>query len=162
MADSSGPILVVVGGDAKRLQWLTHHVTSHWADAQVTTMGAGESAGLNRLVSERKLDAVILQADFADAAAADAVLAHMTRLLQIHPGLYCIVLADNGNELSAVRTMKCGARDYLPLASITRDQLLAALIEAARRRAAAQPPATSPRCFLPAASGCAATSCSRS
>jgi DNA-binding NarL/FixJ family response regulator len=141
MADSSGPILVVVGGDAKRLQWLTHHVTSHWADAQVTTMGAGESAGLNRLVSERKLDAVILQADFADAAAADAVLAHMTRLLQIHPGLYCIVLADNGNELSAVRTMKCGARDYLPLASITRDQLLAALIEAARRRAAAQPPA---------------------
>lgn len=142
MADSSGPILVVVGGDAKRLQWLTHHVTSHWADAQVTTMGAGESVGLKRLVSERKLDAVILQADFADEAAADAVLAHMSQLLQIHPGLYCIVLADNGNEGSAVRAMKSGARDYLPLAAITREQVLTALAEAsAKRRAAARPAA---------------------
>jgi DNA-binding NarL/FixJ family response regulator len=142
MADSSGPILVVVGGDAKRLQWLTHHVTSHWADAQVTTMGAGESAALNRMVGECRLDAVILQADFADESSAGAVLAHISQLLGIHSGLYCIVMADNGNELSAVRTMKAGAKDYLPLATITRDQLLTAVSEAtAKRRAAAQPPA---------------------
>ena len=139
MADSSGPILVVVGGDAKRLQWLTHHVTSHWGDAQVTTMGAGESAALNRMVGERKLDAVILQADFGDESAA-AVLAHMAQLLAIHPGLYCIVMAENGNELSAVRTLKSGAKDYLPLATISRDQLLSAVSEAsAKRRAAAKP-----------------------
>jgi eukaryotic-like serine/threonine-protein kinase len=140
MADSSGPILVVVGADAKRMQWLTHHVTSHWSDAQVTTMGAGESPALNRLVAERALDAVILQANFADEGAAAAVLVHMSQLLRIHPGLYCIALAENGNELSAVRAMKGGAKDYLPLASLTRDQLLAALGEAiAKRRAAAQP-----------------------
>ncbi len=143
MADSSGPIIVVVGGDPKRLQWLTHHVTSHWADAQVTTMGAGESAALNRMVGERTLDAVILQADFADEGAADAVLAHMRQLLGIHPGLYCIVLAENGDELSSVRTMKAGAKDYLPLAPITRDQLLTAVGEAtAKRRAVAQPAAS--------------------
>jgi ActR/RegA family two-component response regulator/predicted Ser/Thr protein kinase len=143
MADSSVPNLVVVGGDAKRLQWLTHHVTSHWADAQVTTLGAAESTALKRLVGERKLDAVILQADFADDRAAEAVLAHMSSLLQFHPGLYCIVMAENGSELSAVRAMKGGAKDYLPLASITRDQLLTALAEAvAKRRAAAQPPAS--------------------
>jgi tRNA A-37 threonylcarbamoyl transferase component Bud32 len=132
-----------VGGDPKRLQWLTHHVTSHWADAQVTTMGAGESAALNRMVGERTLDAVILQADFADEGAADAVLAHMRQLLGIHPGLYCIVLAENGDELSSVRTMKAGAKDYLPLAPITRDQLLTAVGEAtAKRRAVAQPAAS--------------------
>ena len=44
MADPTGPNLLVVGGDTKRLQWLTHHVTSHWPDAQVTTVPAGESA----------------------------------------------------------------------------------------------------------------------
>ena len=142
MADSSGPNLVVVGGDAKRLLWLTHHVTSHWADAQVTTLGAGESAALNRMVGERKLDVVILQANFADADAADAALAHLRQLLGIHPGLHCIVLAENGNELSAVRTMKVGAKDYLPLATMTRDQLLTAVGAAtAQRRAAAQPAA---------------------
>jgi DNA-binding NarL/FixJ family response regulator len=142
MADCSGPILVVVGAEAKRLQWLTHHVTSHWADAQVTSVGAGESATLNRMVAERKLDAVILQADFADEHAAGAVLAHLRKLLEIDPGSYCIVLAENGNESSAVLAMKAGARDYLPLAAISRDQLLSAVAEAAeKRRAAAQPAA---------------------
>ena len=41
--------------------------------------------------------------------------------------------------MSAVRALKGGAKDYLPLARITRDQLLAAIREAcAKRRAAAQ------------------------
>jgi len=53
MSDPTGPNLLVVGGDTKRLQWLTHHVTSHWPNAQVTTVPAGESAALNRLIAER-------------------------------------------------------------------------------------------------------------
>jgi eukaryotic-like serine/threonine-protein kinase len=134
MADL-GPILVVVGGDTKRLQWLTHHVTSHWPSAQVTTLRAGESAPLSRLVSERIPDAVILQTDFANDALAGATLNTMTQLLRMH----CIVLADNGNEMSAVHALKGGAKDYLPLAQITRDQLLTAVGEAcAKRRIAAQ------------------------
>jgi DNA-binding NtrC family response regulator len=127
MADATGPNLLVVGGDSKRLQWLTHHVTSHWPDAQVTTVPAEESASFSRLIAERAPDAVILQADFAEEAAADMVLALMTQLLQAQPALYCILLAKNGSELSAVRTLKSGAKDYLPLARITRDQLLAAV-----------------------------------
>jgi len=66
MADETGPNLLVVGGDSKRLQWLTHHVTSHWPDAQVTTVPAEESASLSRLIVERAPDAVILQANFAE------------------------------------------------------------------------------------------------
>ncbi len=134
-----GPILIVVGGDTKRLQWLTHHVTSHWPSAQVTTLRAGESAPLSRLVSERIPDAVILQTDFANDALAGAALNTMQQLLRMQPALYCILLADNGSELSAVRALKGGAKDYLPLAQITRDQLLAAVGEAcAKRRLAAQ------------------------
>jgi len=144
MADATGPNLLVVGGDSKRLQWLTHHVTSHWPDAQVTTVPADESAALSRLIAERAPDAVILQADFAQEAAAGVVLAHMTQMLQAQPALYCILLAENGGEMSAVRALKSGAKDYLPLARITRDQLLAALSEAcAKRRTAAQAAQTS-------------------
>jgi DNA-binding response OmpR family regulator len=139
MADATGPNLLVVGGDPKRLQWLTHHVTSHWPDAQVTTAPAGESASLNRLLAERPPDALILQADFADEAAASTVLQHMTQMLRAQPALYCIVLADNGGEVAAVRVFKSGAKDYLPLARISRDQLLGAITAAwSKRRAAAQ------------------------
>ena len=139
MADETGPNLLVVGGDSKRLQWLTHHVTSHWPDAQVTTVPAEDSASLSRLIAARAPDAAILQADFAEEAAAGTVLAHMTRMLQAQPALHCILLAENGSEMSAVRALKSGAKDYLPLARITRDQLLAAITEAcAKRQAAAQ------------------------
>jgi DNA-binding NarL/FixJ family response regulator len=130
--------LVVVGGDTKRLQWLTHHVTSHWPNAQVTTVPAEESAALNRLIAERTPDAVMLQADFADETAAGAVLLYMAKLLLTHPGLYCILLAENGSEVAAVRAMKSGAKDYLPMTRITRDQLLATISEAAAKRRAAQ------------------------
>jgi eukaryotic-like serine/threonine-protein kinase len=132
-----GPILVVVGGDTKRLQWLTHHVTSHWPSAQVTTLRAGETAPLSRLISESTPDAVILQADFAHEALAGTVLNTMSSLLRIQPALYCILLADNGNEMAAVRALKTGAKDYLPLSQITRDQLLTAVGEACSKRRAA-------------------------
>jgi eukaryotic-like serine/threonine-protein kinase len=138
MADV-GPILVVVGGDTKRLQWLTHHVTSHWPSAQVTTLRAGETAILSRLIAERTPDAVLLQADFGNEALAGTVLNGMAQLLRMQPALHCILLAENGNEMSAVRSFKGGAKDYLALPQITRDQLLTAVGEAcAKRRIAAQ------------------------
>jgi eukaryotic-like serine/threonine-protein kinase len=145
MEDVTGPNLLVVGGDTKRLQWLTHHVTSHWPNAQVTTLPAGEPAAVNRLIAERIPDAVILQADFAHEGAARIALHDMAQMLQVQPALHCIILADNGGEPSAVRSMKGGAKDYLPLARITRDQLLASIMEASsKRRAATQAAKVSP------------------
>jgi ActR/RegA family two-component response regulator/predicted Ser/Thr protein kinase len=139
MSDAIGPNLLVMGGDSKRLQWLTHHVTSHWPNAQVTTVPAEESPYLIRLVTERAPDALILQVDFADDTAASGALQQMTNLVRAQPALYCIVLAENGAEASAVKALKGGAKDYLPLAQTSRDQLLAAITEAhSKRRAATQ------------------------
>ena len=126
MADDTGPILLVAGADPKRLQWLTHHVTSQWPDAQVHCAPADDSITLERLAAERSPDALFLQMDFGRLGAVDNMLAGMSRLLRVQPELYCIVLAQNGNESAAVRAMKCGAKDYLPLAAISRDALLAA------------------------------------
>lgn len=137
MAAANEPNLWVVGGDTKRLQWLTHHVTSHWPNAQVATVSCEEAASLNRLIGERPPDAVILQADFADEAASDTVLAQLAQMLRARPTLYCILLAENGGEMSAVRALKTGAKDYLPLARISRDALLAAIGEACSKRLAA-------------------------
>jgi serine/threonine protein kinase len=144
MADATGPILLVVGGDSKRLQWLTHHVTSRWPDGEVTTVPAGESEVLTRFLDSREPDAVILQADFADEGSAGAVLNHMMQMLRARPTLYVILLADNGDELSAVRALKGGARDYLPLARISRDSLLAAIGEACAKHRAAAAAASAP------------------
>jgi DNA-binding NarL/FixJ family response regulator len=136
MADATGPVLLVVGGDPKRLQWLTHHVTSHWPNAQVTTAAGDESGSLARLVQERTPDAVILQVDFGNEGSASTGLSTLQLMLTTQPNLHCIVLAENGSELSAVRAMKCGAKDYLPLARITRESLLRAVTEARDRQQA--------------------------
>jgi DNA-binding NarL/FixJ family response regulator len=137
MSDATGPVVLVVGGDPKRLQWLTHHVTSHWPNAQVTTAQADDPPSLVRFVQERAPDAVILQIDFGNEASASSGLAYLMQMLRAQPALHSIVLAEHGTEMSAVRAMKCGAKDYLPLARITRDSLLKALSEATDRQRAA-------------------------
>ncbi len=137
MADATAPVLLVVGGDTKRLQWLTHHVTSHWPNAQVTTAPAEDPVSLAGFVQERAPDAVILQVDFGDESAAHRGLDYVEQMLRAQPSVYCVVLAENGSEMSAVHAMKSGAKDYLPLARISRDSLLKAVAEAnAKRRAA--------------------------
>src|SRR5450631_856302 len=141
MADATAPVLLVVGGDTKRLQWLTHHVTSHWPNAQVTTAPADDPVSLAEFVQERSPDAVILQVDFGDEEAALKGLGYVAQMLRAQPNVYCIVLAENGSEMSAVQAMKSGAKDYLPLARISRDSLLKAITEAnAKRRAPAPAP----------------------
>jgi len=136
MAVASSPTLLVAGGDHKRLQWLKHHVTSHWADAIVTTVPAGDSKALQRLVAETEPDALILQIDFGSEMDVAAGIGGMMTLLLAHPGLYVIVLAEHGGELAAVKALKSGARDYLPLARLTRESLLAAVAEARAKRTA--------------------------
>ena len=136
MADATGPVLLVVGGDSKRLQWLTHHVTSHWPNAQVTTVPAGDPAALRLIAQQRALDAVILHVDFGHEALAGSSLQTLAQFLRVQPQLHTIVLADHGDELSAVRAMKCGAKEYLPLGRITRDSLLKAITEASDKQRA--------------------------
>jgi eukaryotic-like serine/threonine-protein kinase len=137
MPDATGPVLLVVGGDAKRLQWLNHHVTSHWPSAQVTTAPGTDAASLARFVQERAPDAVIMQIDFSNEALASMGLSHLTQMLRAQPSVHCIILAEHGSELAAVRALKCGAKDYLPLARVTRDLLLKAVTEACARQGSA-------------------------
>jgi DNA-binding NarL/FixJ family response regulator len=138
MADATVPVLLVVGGDTQRLQWLTHHVTSHWPDAQVTTVPVDSPDAAAVFVLERAPDAVILLVDFGNEALATTALDYLQETLRAQPNLQSIVLAEHGNEVTAVRAMKGGAKDYLPLARITRDSLLKVVTEAIDKSRAAR------------------------
>ncbi len=135
--EPNAPYVIAVGSDTKRLQWLAHHVTSHWPAASATIVPAGDTTALARLLAAREPDALVLQIDFNSGGTTAHGIASMLEWLRSRPGLYCIVLAENGGELAAVRAFKSGARDYLPLASLSRDALLAAVGEAHARRSEA-------------------------
>lgn len=142
MDAATGLIILVVGSDNKRLEWLTHHVTSHWPNAQVTR-AAAEAAGLAYWVQQRNPDAVILQIDFGSEASAAQGLETLQCLITAQPCLHAIVLADQGNESTAVQMMKGGAKDYLPIAGITRERVLTAITDASKQRRAANQAAES-------------------
>jgi len=130
---SNAPVVLVVGGDQKRLQWLNHHVTSHWPDARVTTADSRQTALVTRSIEDMRPDALILQIDFGSETAASEGLNQLRQLLLARAGLHCVVLAERGDEWTAVRALKAGAADYLPVAGLTREALLACLDEATRR-----------------------------
>lgn len=136
MAEANGPILLAVGTDSKRLQWLTHHVTSHWPTAHVVSVPAGDCAW-ERMIADHAPEAIFLTVDFGDAAMANRGLNHISKLRHTHPYAYCIVLAQNGNEATAVRALKIGAQDYLPIALISRESLLSAIEDSRTARLAA-------------------------
>ncbi len=136
MEEASAPNLIVAGGDVKRMQWLTHHVTSHWSSANVTTLPDADAASLARALTAVDPDALFVQIDFCAEAAAAKALVALQELARSRPALHCVVLAENGGEIAAVRAMKAGAGDYLPLALLTRDSLLAAVAEAFEKRSA--------------------------
>ena len=141
MDEASAPNLIVAGGDSKRLQWLTHHVTSRWPSAHVTTLASEDPASLARSVTAADPDALFLQVDFGAEEQAAAALSSLRELVRTRPALHCVVLAENGGEIAAVRAMKSGAKDYLPVARLTRDSLLSAVTEAFEKRSDAAPAA---------------------
>jgi len=136
MHNTGGPNLIAIGGDTQRLQWLKHHVMTRWAEALVLTADAAPAQDARQLIDSQDPDAVLLQIDFGAESSANSALRQLGSWLAGHPDLYCIVLAENGDELTAVRALKYGARDYLPLLRLTRELLFEAIETAVARRRA--------------------------
>jgi tRNA A-37 threonylcarbamoyl transferase component Bud32 len=136
MPDAIAPAVLSIGSDGKRLQWLAAHVTSQWPGASVKTQTAPAAdclARAARLVAADETGILILQLDFGDERA-PLQFGQLKQLLERRRALHCIVLAERGSEAAAVRTLKAGAHDYLPLAGLTREALLGAVAEGAARQ----------------------------
>jgi serine/threonine protein kinase len=84
-------------------------------DADTVTKAGFDAISIERL---RAYVAVMFIIEFSPPEAATAPLAALARLHEQLPDLPIFVFARGGNERSAARAMKLGARDYWPIHSV--------------------------------------------
>lgn len=129
------PRLLVVDDDPRYGQWLGHHLGVFCPDSIVTVLNL---AGFERWCetdSGRDCDILLLTAPFGsspeDPKARGLELLRKLRGRAVFPAV--ITLAEDGNELTAVRALQLGAVDYLPKRLLTPERLSTSVRLALRR-----------------------------
>ncbi|MBV8405767.1 MAG: protein kinase, partial [Gammaproteobacteria bacterium] len=133
---SSAPARVLVVDDDRRYgEWLRHHLDVLCPQASVSMLNLEEFQRWCRTFSGRDCDLLMLSASFGaspeDPGAHGLALLRRLRDQPATPAV--IVLADDGNELTAVRALQLGAVDYLPKRLLTPERLSTAVRIALRR-----------------------------
>ena len=127
--------VLVVDDDVRYSEWLRHHLDVLCPQASVSMLNLAEFERWCTVFSGRDCDLLMLAANFGtspeDAAAQGLTLLRRLREQPATPAV--IALADNGNELTAVRALQLGAVDYLPKRLITPERLSTAVRVALRR-----------------------------
>jgi len=129
--------LLVVADDGQVGRWLQHRIESLGASHQTELEDAASFERRLATTSAAGIDVLMAVLDFSPDTQA-ASFEWIDRVLEI-PGMPpLVVVAQNGDELSAVAAMRRGAADYLPRRAIDADLLgnavAAARIERRRRR----------------------------
>jgi DNA-binding response OmpR family regulator len=127
--------LLIVDGDAKYAEWLRHHLGVLHSEATVQGMSRDEFELSRNSLTYDDWDLVLLAARFGahadDPAATGIRLLREFRARTNFPAV--LILAEEGNELTAVRALQLGAVDYLPKRLLTPERLGTALRLALRR-----------------------------
>jgi eukaryotic-like serine/threonine-protein kinase len=117
--------LLVVDRDAKYREWLRLHLGILCPDAMVSALDLEEFEPWTAMVTGRECDVLILAAGFGtspeDPQAHGLELLRKLRARNVASAV--IALADDGNELTAVRALQLGAADYLPKRLLTPERL---------------------------------------
>ena len=127
--------LLVVDRDALYGEWLSHHLGVLCPDATVNRLHPAELERLNELLKSRDCDVLILSAPFGSSPEDPKALGlDLLRDLREQPtSPAVIVIAEDGNELTAVRSLQLGAADYIPKRLLTPERLKTAVRIALRR-----------------------------
>jgi DNA-binding NarL/FixJ family response regulator len=129
------PRLLVVDDDARYGQWLGHHLGVFCPDSTVAVLNLSEFNRWCELESGRDCDILLLTASFGESP--EDPKAHGLELLRRLRGMEAfpavISLAEDGNELTAVRALQLGAVDYLPKRLLTPERLSTSVRLALRR-----------------------------
>ncbi len=129
------PRLLVVDDDARYGQWLGHHLGVFCPDSSLSVLNLAEFDRWCETDSGRDCDIMLLTASFGsspeDPKARGLELLRRLRGRTIFPAV--IALAEEGNELTAVRALQLGAVDYLPKRLLTPDRLNTSVRLALRR-----------------------------
>ncbi len=127
--------LLVVDRDAQYGEWLCHHLGAVCPDANADSIPLPEFATLAETLSHRDCDVLLLSAPFGSSPEdPEAVGLEVLRNLRSQPVCPAIIiLAEDGNELTAVRALQLGAVDYIPKRLLNPERLKTAVKVALRR-----------------------------
>ena len=122
--DSPARVLVV-DDDVRYGEWLRHHLDVLCPHTSVSLLNRSEFELWCTTFSGRECDLVLLAATFGsspdDPQSQGLSLLRRLRAQPVTPGV--IALAEDGNELTAVRALHLGALDYLPKRLLTPERL---------------------------------------
>ncbi len=147
------PRFLIVENDAKYAQWLQHSVDAGWPDVAIVIMDWASFGRVRAAMTVRDYDIVLLSLAFDEGIEEPTTDGFdWIRKLRSQPGFpEMIILAEAGSELSAIRTLRLGAADYLPKRLLTPARLqrsikltLRAIEKDAQRRAERSGQASAP------------------
>jgi eukaryotic-like serine/threonine-protein kinase len=127
--------MLVVDRDAKYREWLRLHLGILCPNATIGALDLAEFEPWSAMMKGRECDVLVLAADFGtspeDPNAQGLDLLRKLRARKLAAAV--IALAEEGNELTAVRALQLGAVDYLPKRLLTPERLKTAVRVALRR-----------------------------
>lgn len=132
---STPPRLLVVDDDVRYGRWLGHHLGVFCPDSSLSVINLTEFNRWLEADSGRDCDIMLFTASFGsspeDPKARGLELLRRLRGKPVFPAV--IALAEDGNELTAVRALQLGAVDYLPKRLLTPERLNTSVRLALRR-----------------------------
>jgi DNA-binding NarL/FixJ family response regulator len=127
--------LIVVDDDPRYSEWLRHHLDVLCPQASVSMLNVAEFERWCARGSGSDCDLLMIAAAFGsspeDPKAEGLALLRRLRAQPASPAI--IALAEDGNELTAVRALQLGAVDYVPKRLMTPERLSRAVNVALRR-----------------------------
>src|SRR5512146_213961 len=127
--------MLVVDRDAKYREWLRLHLGILCPEAVVGAIDLAEFEPWSALVTGRECDVLLLGASFGTSPEdPQAHGLHLLRKLRARNVASAVIaVAEDGNELTAVRALQLGAADYLPKRLLTPERLKTSVHVALRR-----------------------------
>jgi DNA-binding response OmpR family regulator/predicted Ser/Thr protein kinase len=127
--------LIIIEKDATYAEWLRNHLGVRYSDASIRVMRPDEFDFARETLTYDECDLILLTASFGespeDPRAEGIALLRSFRTRSTFPAV--LALAEDGNELTAVRALQLGAVDYLPKKLLTPERLGTAVRLALRR-----------------------------
>jgi DNA-binding NarL/FixJ family response regulator len=127
--------MLIVEDDVRYAEWLRHHLDVLCPRASVSVLNLAEFERWCTTFSGRDCDLLLLACRFGtspeDPNSPGLTLLRRLRDQPAAPSV--IAVADEGNELTAVRALQLGALDYLPKKLLTPERLSTAVRVALRR-----------------------------
>jgi eukaryotic-like serine/threonine-protein kinase len=121
--------LIVVAHDSQYGSWLKHRIEASQGNLAVEAIDFDEFVRRRVSLTRRDCDLLLMVAQFAsDVADEGCEGSEWLRRLREQPGFPAILaIAEDGNEIAAVRALRLGATDYLPRRLVTPERLKAAI-----------------------------------